>query len=206
MQEIRNKTDYDTYYPATSQFEIAENMEQVRHTGQTLAQAAAQTGKQAALSWLSKQLYELPNTFGMAQDEWLRLTQRIYSLTKNRTLPQIMCFIFRTGRGDFGKIFGKPNTTELGGWWKTYDATLDSIIYRQEQKPKQVQHGRFIDSAEYEQLKQAAYFGDKEAQDGFFPPIDVMKEQSNSVLDTYAQYARDFERWDMLERIDSCRR
>ena len=69
-----------------------------------------------------------------------------------------------------------------------------------------MQHGKFIESAEYEQLKQAAYFGDKEAQDGFFPPIDVMREQSNSVLDTYAQYARDFERWDMLEQIERCKR
>lgn len=200
MEIVRTIADYDRFYPSSAQFEWQERFEQVRHEGgQTLEQAAKATGRGAAISWLTRQLYKLPTSVIVDSAEWLDIAQRMYSKMKKRTLPQIMVFIFRVAGGEFGKIFGKPNTSELGQWWKAYDAALDSITIKDE--PQEIDFSNSIKEEEYQQLKALAAIGDRAAQDGMFPPDEVLQRLSAPIIEAHLQRAREYGRNDIIDRI-----
>lgn len=202
METIRTAADYDTYYPAKDQFKWRERMEQVRHEGgQSLEAAAKVTGRGAAISWLTRQLAELPTTMQMDADEWVKLAQRMYSIAKRRTLPQIMVFVHRVASGDFCQIFGKPNSADLGRGWRAYDTALNQITIRDVQTVE-IDTSGAITRAEFDQLDALANAGDTAAQDGMFPPDKVMREASLPILETYKQRAIRYGRQDWLSKIE----
>lgn len=205
MEQIRHNTDYERYYPAERQFEFAEDFDKVRaEHGQTLAQAAAATGKQHALAWLSRQLQTLAQ---FDYGDLLKLTQRCYSIMKNRTLPQIMVFVYKTSCGDFGKIFGKPSSSELGSWWRLYDNVLSQSSTAAVQEEKKGTTGTPLRGghAEYLQLKELAAAGDRAAQDGMFPPDNVLQDSGKPILIAHENRAIEYGRTDWFNKIHNLR-